>query len=342
MISVIIPIYNVEKYLPQCLESVINQTYRNLEVICINDGSPDNSLEILEEYKKKDSRIKVINQQNQGLAGARNTGLDIACGEFIFFLDSDDWLPLNAIELLYNKQKEEKADIVIGGRSTITFKKELEFLPKDYGRTLTFEEYIEKSFKDSNFRAVAWGKLYKREIIQKNKLYFPKGLLYEDLLFVMKYLYYSNKIVILSKDIYNYRYNRENSIVNSINIKDIDCLKNVDELERFFIEKKFKEILEKDYYVKYIMEWIIYATIGKFFKKSIEYKFFKKYIIELKKNKIFIKYTRMYLKLFFTETCKMKLIFIRNKVYLYLINSNKLYLSYLYILIYRIIIKVKK
>ena len=108
LLSVIIPVYNVEPYLEQCLDSVINQTYKNLEIICINDGSTDNSLKILEKYQKKDNRIKLINQKNKGLSEARNAGLDVAKGEYIAFVDSDDYLELNAYEEAMNVVLQEK------------------------------------------------------------------------------------------------------------------------------------------------------------------------------------------------------------------------------------------
>ena len=341
MISIIIPIYNVEKYLPKCLDSVVNQTYTELEIICINDGSPDNSLKILKEYQKKDSRIKIINQENQGLAEARNTGIDNAKGKFIFFLDSDDWLPLNAIEKLCNKQKEKNADIVIGGRNIVTAKREVQFLPKEYNKTLEFEEYISDSFKTEDFRAVAWGKLYKTKIIKENYLYFPKGLLYEDLLFVMKYLYYSSKIIILRENIYNYRYDRRNSIVNTINKKDMDCLKTVDELEKFFKEKEMENILNKDYYINFIMRWIIYATIGKFCKEKIKYEDFIEYIKLIKRNKTFNEYSKKYLEInpYFIKNFRRRLIYLRNKIYLFGIEKKMMRITYFYILLNRVIIK---
>lgn len=341
MISIIIPIYNVEKYLSQCLDSVINQTYKDLEIICVNDGSPDNSLKILEEYRKKDERIKIINQENQGLAGARNTGIDNAQGEFVFFLDSDDWLPLNAIELLYNKQKKENADIIIAGRNTITSKNEQKFLPRDYKENLDFKKYIKKSFKDGSFRPSSCGKLYKKEIIKENKIYFPRGLLYEDLIFVIKFLYYSKKIVILREYIFNYRFEREGSIINSVNKKDMDCLKSVEELERFFREKKLEDILEGDYYIKYIMEWIIYATIGKFYKKQISYKLFKDYLNILQGEEIYSKYLKKYLciKISAIKNLKSKLGLIRNKISLIMLKKKNIVLLYIYINLNRIIIK---
>ena len=114
LISVIVPIYNVAPWLPRCLDSIIGQTYKNLEILLINDGSTDNSLEICQTYAAKDPRIKVIHQENQGVSAARNAGLDNAQGDFIMFVDSDDWLTLDACEKLLNTQKQTNADIVIG------------------------------------------------------------------------------------------------------------------------------------------------------------------------------------------------------------------------------------
>jgi len=113
-ISVIIPVYNTSKYLKRCLDSIINQTYVNLEIICINDGSKDNSLEILNQYKKKDDRIIIIDKENQGVSAARNDGIKNSTGMYITFVDSDDWLELDAIEILYKTLINEKVDVVRG------------------------------------------------------------------------------------------------------------------------------------------------------------------------------------------------------------------------------------
>ena len=112
-VSVIVPVYNVEKYLKDCLDSVVNQTLEDIEIICVNDGSTDNSLAILEEYAEKDSRIKIITQENKGLGGARNTGLYHANGEYISFIDSDDWIELNTFEELYNMSKNLDLDMLM-------------------------------------------------------------------------------------------------------------------------------------------------------------------------------------------------------------------------------------
>ncbi len=111
LISIIIPVYNVEQYLHRCVDSVLNQTYKNLEIILVNDGSPDNCPFICDEYAKKDKRIIVVHKENGGLSSARNAGLEIVQGEYISFIDSDDWIHENYIEILYKNLHEKKADI---------------------------------------------------------------------------------------------------------------------------------------------------------------------------------------------------------------------------------------
>ena len=174
-ISVIIPVYNVEKYLSECLDSVVNQTLRDIEIICINDGSTDNSLSILKEYASKDSRIKIIDKENQGQGYARKVGLDKASGEYILFCDSDDYYSeLIAFEELYNYIEKVKVDVVIFNQI----------------RNYILEGYIEKiggiypqkekfSYLDMNnifaFRVTAWLKLYSRKFLNSyDDWYFPK------------------------------------------------------------------------------------------------------------------------------------------------------------------------
>ena len=112
-VSIIVPVYNTAEYLPQCLDSIINQTFRDIEIICVNDGSTDNSLEILKSYAEKDGRIRIINKANGGLVSARKAGATVAQSEYIAFVDSDDWLELNALECMYDAMKREKVDCVM-------------------------------------------------------------------------------------------------------------------------------------------------------------------------------------------------------------------------------------
>ena len=171
-VSVIIPVYNVEEYLRECLDSVVNQTLKEIEIICVDDGSTDNSLEILKEYTKKDNRITVITQQNLHAGVARNAGLAVARGEYLSFLDSDDFFELNMLEDMYNKGKNENIDIIICGNDLFdtkekTYKKQI-INPKWINKIVNFEDLKDELFIVT--RPIAWNKIIKRKLIVENKL----------------------------------------------------------------------------------------------------------------------------------------------------------------------------
>lgn len=181
-ISVIIPIYNTEKYLQECLDSVINQSFADIEIICINDGSTDSSLSILESYAQKDERIKVLSQSNKGQAVARNIGLDLAKGEYIFFLDSDDYLHKDALKAFYQVAVSSKAPIVV---SNNFLKKSKDTAFKDKAENIDFELHhntLTDLLSQRYISSVAWNKLYKKEVL-KNKR-FIDGIVFEDWPFV--------------------------------------------------------------------------------------------------------------------------------------------------------------
>ncbi len=208
-ISVIIPIYNVEQYLAKCLDSVINQTYKNLEIICVNDCSPDNSAKILEEYSKKDDRIKIINRkENGGLSAARNSGMEIMTGEYVYFLDSDDWIDNNYIEELVSKMEEKNVDCVINLNVNNVYEDENnapKMSEKIYKNTQG--EYISaKDFFNNRkyLRWSVWSHLYKRTTIQEHNIIFPDGYINEDIYFEHFYKKYIDKIFVYFGSAYNY------------------------------------------------------------------------------------------------------------------------------------------
>lgn len=176
LISVIIPVYNTGKYVSRCIDSVIDSTYRNIEIICVNDGSTDNSPSILKEYEKKDSRIKVVNKENGGLSSARNAGMDVANGEYITFLDSDDWIHRSYIEIMANAACSENADIVRCGMKLIN----------KYDASLAVEEkkMQVRRLTESEIGNLHYvcGVLYKSEMIKKYQ-FSQKLILYEDVYF---------------------------------------------------------------------------------------------------------------------------------------------------------------
>lgn len=213
-ISIIVPVYNVEKYLSRCIESLINQIYQNIEIICINDGSTDNSLQILENYTNKDNRIKVINQQNQGVSVARNIGLDNATGDYILFVDADDWLEISACETL-TKQIEADLDIIFFAykRNEKTIVKNYNFqgLNLDYAKKYYWSEIYNKT-SITNAPKGIWNKLYRIQYIKKYNLRFPSRVSHcEDAIFLMEVLMFNPLVKILNETLYNYDCTRENS-----------------------------------------------------------------------------------------------------------------------------------
>ena len=175
LISVIIPVYNVEAYLERCLDSVINNTYKNLEIICVNDGSPDNCQSILEKYALQDSRIKLIIQENRGLSAARNTAIDSTSGDYLYFLDSDDWIHRNTFSMLLQAAEKSGADVIVGG-----FKHVNSFEEFDSSTVYKISSDIEVFSADAainkpgRIRDSVWGSLYSKDIVEGNR--FPEGI----------------------------------------------------------------------------------------------------------------------------------------------------------------------
>lgn len=201
-ISVIIPVYNVETLLKRCLESVLNQTLEDIEIICVNDGSTDSSRLILEEYKKYQN-IKIIDQKNSGLSVARNTGLEAATSKYIAFLDSDDFVDANFYEKLYLNIEKENADIACASIIRENNKKKSYLI--DYKQVVvalnTREQFMLADCPKYNF---VWNKLYRKDFITKNKLKFVPGMIYEDMWFTPDVLEAANSIVAVPDTYYHY------------------------------------------------------------------------------------------------------------------------------------------
>lgn len=217
-ISVIVPVYNVEKYLERCLNSIINQSLKNLQIICIDDGSSDNSGVLLDKFALKDSRIKVIHKTNEGVSVARNIGIQNAIGEYIGFVDSDDWISENFYEELYNTAKKYDADIVCTNILRVCSDSENKYFARYHNY-----EYCTKSHKKYKLAKVPQqnyvvNKIYKKSELMRTKLKFEAGVVFEDVLFTHKVVYYMNSIASTPNTIYFYR-NNVNSIVNTNNDK---------------------------------------------------------------------------------------------------------------------------
>lgn len=210
-VSIIVPVYNVEKYLRKCLDSLINQTLKDIEIICINDGSTDKSLEILEEYKNRDSRIILLNQENSGQSIARNNGIKKATGEYLGFVDPDDWVDLDYYEKLYNAASTNDTDIAVGGIIRVTGIKKKKFLNFEK-ETLTDNTNLKFELCDVPEKSYVWNKIYKTEKMKEIGLEFEKGIFYEDCIFTPQALFYLGEIVTVP-NIYYYYLRRGNSTV---------------------------------------------------------------------------------------------------------------------------------
>lgn len=236
-ISVIVPVYKVLPYLSKCIESIIHQTYSNLEIIIIDDGSPDECPAICDEYASHDNRITVLHTENRGLSAARNNGLDIATGDYIMFVDSDDWLELNMIEVLYNNIKEYCADIAV-----VAYKGELmgenSMLNDNQPDIITFDKWNEiychlLPAACPTLAFMVWNKLFTRDVISDTR--FPVGKLYEDMSFDRAIFRRCNKVVYSSWIGYHYRIGRQGSTATFFrNVK----MEKFGEIMRFIDELK--------------------------------------------------------------------------------------------------------
>lgn len=238
--SVVIPVYNVETYLRECLDSVLGQTFADWEAICVNDGSTDRSAVIIEEYVSKDSRFKTINQPNGGLSAARNTGLKAAVGEYVLFLDSDDWLELKALESIYNSLNDEDM-LCFSGRRYIEEEKQYreadQLKSKKYATGMDY--YNENALLSRDFAFVCVVlRAYKRGFLLGHQLWFKERIFHEDNLFTPFVCYYAGKVKAINECLYDYRV-RSNSITTTGNAKRLrDLLETANTLAAFFIPKQ--------------------------------------------------------------------------------------------------------
>lgn len=233
MISVIIPVYNVERYLDRCLQSVVEQTCRDLEILVVDDGSTDSSGTLSDKWAERDSRIRVIHKTNGGLSDARNAALDVMTGEHVFMLDSDDWLQRDAIEALYRLMTDNGADIAVGGWRDVYEDEEVEpsapTTLTPHVRCYTRDEALRAIFYQKNLTHSAWGRLYRAELF--NGIRYPVGRLYEDLAIAYPLYGRVNKVVQVDTPLYNYL-QRPTSILGTFKRQRTDVLDILDTLER--------------------------------------------------------------------------------------------------------------
>lgn len=250
LISVIVPVYNVEKYLRKCLDSIINQTYKNLEIILINDGSTDLCPQICDEYSAKDTRIKIIHQKNKGISATRNVGIELARGGYLAFIDSDDYVKKDFIECLYKRIVQDKSDFVMCNFETVDENanklNEYKKIREDEKSLLTFSDFWQSFEKHQAVNIVVWNKLYKKEIF--SDIRFLEGHKHEDV-FVMPFIMDKvNSISLEKKVLYNYLRRSDSITGNNTKSKNFNAdefAANAALAKHFFKHKLFNLATKK-------------------------------------------------------------------------------------------------
>jgi len=290
-VSIVAIVYNVEPYLRKCLDSIINQTLKELEIIIVYDKSTDNSLEIIREFEQKDSRIKVIvKDKKEGPAKARNYGLSLATGEYAGFVDTDDYIELEMFEKLYNKAKKYSAEVAIALANTVQSDSCRPIPTPIFNSSALPAEFDDKTFNINDIEeylfkipVTFWNKLYKREFLLKNNISFEEGLVYDDQPFFFNVFANADKMVLVREKLYNYRLFRSGSTMENRGRMFFDIFKIMEKNEEILKKSELFEKFETDFY-KFKAHCIIhhYFDIKKEFKKE----FFNKMLQEFRKMNI--------------------------------------------------------
>ena len=292
-VSIIVPVYNVERYLARCLDSCINQTFTDIEIICVNDGSTDRSLEILEAYARMDSRVKIITKENGGLSSARNTGVEVAQGEYILYVDSDDYVSSTLVENVYNNAQSNNSDVVIFDyywlRPNVAERRALTIEP--FGN-----KYVDSTFNADNIDfndykfvpVTAWVKLYKTDLLKDNGIIFDEGLIYEDISYWSKVFVNAKRISYLNEPLYAYMVGRPEQIMARNDEKLFDIIKIYEIVENTFkasgYYEKFKpaidilmimDSLKKLSSIRHDLRETLYDAL-KALNKNIDYEYYER------------------------------------------------------------------
>lgn len=285
LVSIIVPMYNVEAYLPECLNSILNQSYANIEVILINDGSPDNSCKIAFDYSKRDQRIIVYDRTNKGVSSARNFGLGKVTGDYVIFVDSDDVLLPNFVEYMLTLATNSKSEFCLSKFVAIN---------KSYIDNKTSDSFEILNAEDATclllYPEIAigcWNKIYDTNFLKRNEICFPTNFFMgEGLNFITKVAQLSNKVCVGEKQVYYYRRDNENSATKKFNIKKIDnAFKAIDNIRNNLIiqSDKVKQALDFHYWLTnfYALHSIVTSNEESYYKNEL-----KKYYTYLKRNAI--------------------------------------------------------
>jgi len=289
LVSIIVPVYNVEKYLRQCLDTITGQSFQDIEILIVNDGSTDDSLKIIKEYELNDKRVKILDKENGGLSSARNSALDIARGDYIAFIDSDDWVDLSMIEVLYKKALDSGADVVL--YDCYAYHEDTDILVECwasvYVKNKEYTNLLDR--KDLLVPCLSWLKLYKKSFLNKYNLRFLEGVILEDTLWNLKVISLASKVISIKQKLYFYRQRRTSIMGNMLlskrdNYRIFDIFKlaqsGLDFLDNKFHESEWSAISQA-----YII-WLLFHHSGmvKLSNRYIYYKKMKYFFSEMEKS----------------------------------------------------------
>ena len=265
-ISVILPVYNSEEYLEECLNALVNQTFEDIEILCINDGSKDNSLDILKDFEKKDKRVKVFDQENVGVARTRNNALKKVNGNYVYFMDSDDYLELDALEKLYNNVTNNDSDFCLFR----TYAVDKNQVRRELGAFNLDQKFQDVDFNNFTFNCLdvkeyvlndlfaPWFKLYKKEFLFSDEDFvFPETASYSDTPFHVKTMLKASKISFVPEFLYNYRFNPNSLVHNTSNTNYIFTI--IDIIEDYLKKNDFFDTFKDEFYAFKITKLVFYA-----------------------------------------------------------------------------------
>ncbi|WP_123054652.1 glycosyltransferase [Clostridium sp. JN-1] len=292
LVSIVIPVYNAEKYINKCLNSVLSQTLKNVEVIVVNDGSEDNSINLINKYLKKYDNLILVNQKNAGPGSARNSALQVCNGEYIGFVDSDDFIRPDMFEIMYKKARKYNLDIVLC--------KFLYYYPEDnrcelmnikYDETeiLSRKDVIKQFLVSNNIEGFSCNKLFRRELFNGNNIKYPTDIKYEDMPTIFKTLIYSNKIGFVDRGLYYYVQHNQ----STTHIKDIynvrSYLEAIDMIYKIMKKHNIYDDFSEEYYYYYAKRVLCsYSDFFRYLNKSCESnEFFNKFLKNISVKRVF-------------------------------------------------------
>lgn len=272
-ISIIVPVYKVERELDRCVKSLLGQTYENIEIILVDDGSPDCCPEMCDEFARQDGRVKVVHKRNGGLSDARNAGLEVASGEYILYVDSDDYIDIDSCERFMKARNNENIDIIVG--NAVMEKKDgnelINHSAIQEGIAYTSKEFVEQAIKANQWYAPAWLNMYRREFLLENDLYFEKGIYFEDVQMLPRVFLAANTIRYMNGTFYHYVV-RDNSIMTS-GKKDVARIRDsISIYEQWFsLFKKINDIEFRRY---------LYGVLIKYYISNCKVRGIKGFVID--------------------------------------------------------------